>query len=272
MSKQIGVFSNKCIGVSSCSDCIATCSIDMFTVTDNKITAIDRNLCTNCTECYKACPSDALKQWGREMSVAEAMEIIRKDKSYYLENNGGVTISGGEALLQPEFVREVFESCQAEGIHTCVETALHVKPEVVSSVLAVSDMVITDIKHLDPLVHKRHVGASNEQILENIKMISKSGTPLIIRVPIIPGFNDDREVIADIGRFVVEELDNKIVQMQLLRFRPLGQEKYESLGIDYKMEIVKERSQFEQEIQEYAQLLRDMGIAAYAGATQKINI
>lgn len=272
---QIGIFSNKCIGTEGCSDCITACpegNEEMFVISENKIIGIDRDKCTNCTKCYDACPSDAMKLWGKEMDVSEAMEIISKDKSFYKENNGGVTISGGEALMHPEFVRDVFTECQTEGIHTCVETALHVSSRVLDQVLPVTDMLITDIKHHDSEIHKQHVGVGNEKLLENMKKVADAGVPMIVRIPIIPGFNDDVEVVTKIGKFVKEELGDKVVQMQLLRFRPLGQEKYEALQMPYLMEITKERSDFEQEIRGYAKLLTEMGIPAYAGATHKIEI
>ncbi len=272
---QVGVFSNRCIGTEACGDCITACpegDEEMFTISDNKIIGINRDKCTNCTKCYDACPSDALKLWGREMNVEEAMEVIRKDKSFYEENNGGVTISGGEALMHPEFVREVFKQCRAEGIHTCVETALHVNPKVLDDVLPYTDMLITDIKHIDSDIHKEHVGVGNEKLLENMKLVANYKIPMIVRIPIIPGFNDDREVVSQIGDFVKNQLGDAVIQMQLLRFRPLGQEKYESLSIPYVMEVTKERSDFEQEIKEYASLLKAKGIAAYAGATQKIEL
>ncbi len=272
---QIGVFSNQCIGTDICSDCITACpegNEEMFSITDNKIVGIDRDKCTNCTKCYDVCPSDALKLWGREMTVDEVMEVIRKDKSFYAENNGGVTISGGEALLHPEFVSEVFKACQAEGIHTCVETALHVNAKALDLVLPYTDMLITDIKHSDSEIHKAHVGVGNEKLLENMKIVADRNIPMVVRIPVIPGFNDDAEVISQIGDFIVDNLGDNVVQMQLLRYRPLGQEKYEALNMPYIMEVTKERSDFEQEIRDYAAMLCKKGIKAYAGATQKIEI
>ncbi|WOO89370.1 glycyl-radical enzyme activating protein [Mollicutes bacterium LVI A0078] len=272
---QVGIFSNKCLGLEICGDCVQACpegDEEMFVITDSKIIGIDRDKCTNCTKCYDACPSDAMKLWGQETTVEEAMEIIRRDKKFYEENNGGVTISGGEALLHPDFITEVFTQCREEQIHTCVETALHVNERVLDQVLPVTDMLITDIKHYDSEIHKQHVGVGNEKLLENMKKVAASGIPMIVRIPIIPGFNDDKKVISEIGDFIVEELGDSVVQMQLLRFRPLGQEKYEALNMPYVMEITKERSDFEQEIKGYAELLRNKGINAYAGATQKIEM
>lgn len=272
---QVGVFSNKCLGLDICSDCIASCpegNEEMFTIIDNKVVGINRDKCTNCTKCYDACSTDAMKLWGTEMTVTEAMDIIIRDKEFYQENNGGVTVSGGEALLYPEFIQELFTRCRAEGIHTCLETALHVNSKIIEQVMPVTDMVITDIKHLNSDIHQANVGVENNRVLENMKNVAKWQVPMVVRIPVIPGFNDNVQAIEQIGDFVVNELSPSVVQMQLLRFRPLGQEKYEALDMQYAMEVTKERSDFEQEIKDYAQLLRDKGLNAYAGATVKIEV
>ncbi len=272
---QLGVYSMQCIGVDKCGDCITFCPQDgekVFTVEDNRITKIDRDLCDNCLKCYKVCPSDALKLWGKNMDVEEAMKVILADKDFYKDNCGGVTISGGESLMQPEFVRDVFKQCREEAIHTCLETALHVKSEVLEMVMPYTDMIITDIKHMDSKIHQQFIGATNAQVLENIKLIVKNEIPLVVRIPVIPGFNDNVESISAIGKFIVEELDNKVIQLQMLRFRPLGEEKYQSLGLEYPMEVTKERADFEGEIREYVEILCEMGINAFAGTTNKIVV
>ncbi len=273
--KQIALNKSKCIGVDICGDCINICpkkSENPFILSDGKIIGIDKNICDDCLKCYDECPSDALKIWGEDMTPLEAMEIIRKDKKFYKNNNGGVTISGGESLMQPEFVKEVFRLCKEENIHTCVETALHVSEAAIDMVMPYTDMIITDIKHLDSDIHKKYVGVGNEKVLENIKKLVKLDKPVILRIPVIPNFNDNIDDIIDIGNFILNELDNKIAQLQLLRFRPLGQEKYEGLGMEYKMEVVKEREKFEEEIKGYVVELEKMGIKAVAGASNLIEI
>lgn len=272
--KQIAVYKNQCIGVSKCGDCIKACpkqNENVFTIEDDKITQIDKSICDDCLLCYDECPSNALKVWGEEMTVDQAMKVILRDKDYYEKNSGGVTISGGEALMQPEFVREIFKRCKEEGIHTCVETALHVKPEILDDIMPYTDMVITDIKHMDSETHKKFIGFGNEQVLSNIKKLATFNKPIVLRIPVIPGFNDNLENITDIGNFIVNEIDNNVVQLQMLRFRPLGQEKYEGLGMPYKMEVTKEREDFETEIRSYVKALQEMGIRAFAGASNIIE-
>ncbi len=273
---QIGFYGNSCIGVDKCNDCVSVCGSKGIIVEDNKVVGTKRDLCTNCLDCFKECPTDTLKKWGEAMSVEEAMEIILRDKTYYEENNGGVTISGGEALLQPDFVRDVFKACRAEGIHTCVETALNISPDVLDDVFAYTDLIITDIKHMDPDKHKQRTGVNNKLIHENMIKISKGDIPIVLRIPVIPGFNDNEDDINAIGDFIVNEMNNNIVQLQMLRYRPLGLEKYEALGINYKMDEAefekKERSDFEDEIRGYVQLLKDKGINAFGGSTNKIDL
>ncbi|WKY47795.1 glycyl-radical enzyme activating protein [Eubacteriaceae bacterium ES3] len=268
--KQIAFYKNQCLGVSKCGGCVEVCPQNALIIEDDKVISIDRNLCDDCLKCYDECPSSALKVWGTDMTVEEAMAIIRKDKDYFSKNGGGVTVSGGEALLQSDFVKALFAKCQEEGIHTCLETALHVDAKELDKIMPYTDMVITDIKHINSEVHKKFIGTGNELVLSNIKKLAAFDKPIVLRIPVIPGFNDNLEDIKEIGEFIIDEIDNKVVQLQMLRFRPLGQEKYEGLQMPYKMEVTKERANFEAEIREYVKVLKDMGIMAYAGASNKI--
>lgn len=270
---QVGVYSSNCIGVSKCGFCLTACpKMDegALIVEDDKITAINREVCNNCLECYNACPSSALKLWGMEMQVEEVMKHIRKDRAFYDKSGGGVTISGGEALVQWQFCLEILKACKREDIHTCVETALSVSPKILPQILPYTDLIITDIKHMDSDIHKEHTGVGNELILSNIITIVKSGVPVILRTPIIPGFNDSKEDIDKIGDFILETLENRPEQVQILRFRPLGEEKYTSLGMPYLMsDINPERAEFENHIRELVERLKSRGIPAIAGTTQK---
>lgn len=276
MEPQIGFYGKSCIGIDICGDCMMPCMAKALIVEDNKVVGTNRLECSNCLGCFKECPSDALKKWGDQMTVDQAMDLIRRDKKYYEENNGGVTISGGEALLQPDFVREVFKKCKEEGIHTCVESALNIKPEVLDDVLPYTDMIITDIKHMDNDIHKERTGVNNGRIHENMIKIAKTDIPIVLRIPIVPGFNDNDKAISDIGDFIVNEMDNRVSQLQLLRYRPLGLEKYEALGMEYKMETrgfeKKDREDAENEIRRFVQILKDKGINAFGGSTNKIEL
>lgn len=266
---QVGVYLSSCIGVESCGYCLKACPRAALQIENGRVSGIDRDRCDNCLLCQEACPSGALKLWGKEMTVEEAMKFIVADRDYYGQE-GGVTLSGGEALLQWEFCRQVLRQCRREGIHTCVESALHVAPEALEAVLPYTDLFITDIKHMDSAVHRQHTGRGNERILDNIKRVAVSETPLIIRIPVIPGFNDSRQAIDAIGDFIERELEGRVRQVQVLRFRPLGEEKCASLGMKYRMEgINPERTMFENRIRELVSHLTDRGIPAIAGTNEK---
>jgi pyruvate formate lyase activating enzyme len=173
---------------------------------------------------------------GKTMTVSELMSEIRKDAPYYESSGGGVTFSGGEPLLYPDFVREVSKQCQEEGIHTAIETAGHVAWETFEMLMPYLDLVFFDIKHIDPDFHKIYTGVTNELILENLKKLSKVFAPIIIRVPVIPGYNDSVDVQQRIYEFV-RPLKN-IQRVELLPYHRLGISKYKGLGRDYKLQDI----------------------------------
>ncbi len=230
--KELGVYPSKCVG---CGMCVKSCPESGVPITfENGIIAAIRQgaSCDKCLKCADVCPGRAIKVWGDEYTVSELMEIIEKDRSFYERSGGGVTVSGGEVMLQWEFVLELLSACKKAGIHTCVESALKVDEDKLLKVLEFTDMVISDIKHMDPERHKAMVGSTNELTLSNIRKISGMGIPFIIRTPVIPGFNDTQSDIEAIGEFI-ESLPAKPIQYQLLPYRKMGTEKLESLGKPY---------------------------------------
>lgn len=273
--EQVGVFPTKCIGTEKCGDCADICpqGAETLRFRDGKIEEIDRTKCTDCMKCTTVCPTDSLKAWGRKMTVDEVMKLVLADRAFYDNTGGGVTISGGEALFQWEFVLEILKRCKEEGIHTCVESALNINRSVVEAVLPYCDMLITDIKMMDAEQHKKYTGAGNGLILDNIRYISSKRIPMVIRLPIIPGVNNNLHHVREVGRFMTEAMKERPVQVQFLRFRRLGEEKYRSLGMPYRMEDVDpERNAFEADIKEMVEVLRKFGLPAYAGTTHKINV
>lgn len=276
LKRQVGVYASKCIGIDQCGACLRACpksEENPFMIQEGKIVGIDRSICDECMKCQEECPSDALKSWGGEMDIKQVMKIIRADKSYYDKSGGGVTISGGESLLQWKFTLELLKACKKEGIHTCVETALGVDRSIVEEIIPFCDMFITDIKHMDSEIHKKYTGIGNEQILENIKRLAASGRPLVLRLPIIPEVNDTEDHIRLVSRFIITELKHKVCQVQLLRFRHLGEEKYESLGLPYHMKAVNpDREEYEAHIKKLVKILEELHIPAFAGTTHKITV
>jgi len=267
------VYPDKCITIEKCGVCIKACKQNALLVAKNgMVLAVDRKKCARCGSCADACFTGALKLWGKKYSVSEVMEILLRDKAYYDKSGGGITFSGGEALLQPEFIRKVFIRCKNEGIHTCVESALHVPRDAINAVLDYTDMFIADIKTMDDLVHHEFCGVGTELIQSNMKWIAEIGIPLIVRIPVIQGINSSVENITAIGHFILQELKNKPVQVQLLPFRRLGTEKYISLNLDYPFEYYKEptREEWEKNVLDLCSLLEGMGIPARPGANKKL--
>lgn len=268
---QLGIYPTSCIGVDKCGKCLNVCPHGALLVKDNKVAGVRRELCDTCLACLAQCPTTALKQWGRKMTVEQVMEEILRDRAFYSRSGGGVTISGGEALYQWQFTKAILECCRAEKIHTCVESALFVSPDILDEILPLTDLLITDIKLMDSEKHKTCTGVENERILDNIRRVAESGIPLVIRLPIIPGINDNDAHVTRAAGFI-QSLGNGVRQVQFLRFRRLGEEKYVSLGMTYHMENVDPpREEFEARIRELVQIMSERGIPAYAGTTHKIN-
>ena len=273
---EIGVYANRCIGTDKCGLCLTTCpeSPKPFIIEDKTVTTINRQTCVACGKCADACPANALVIWGKKMTVPEVMEVILKDMPYYQKSGGGVTLSGGEVLLQWRFARELLQECRKHGIHTCVESSLHIKPEILEEILPFIDLVITDIKHMDSAQHLINSGVGNELILENIKRVVLSNSPLIIRIPVIPDHNNSEDNIRATAEFIRKELNNRVLQVQLLPYRQLGTEKYASLGLKYPMpdNAVVERSVWEKNIKELAEIMKTYKIPAVAGTTTSVKL
>ena len=268
---QVGVFTTKCIGCGYCLKVCAERGKNALIIGGNHIVGINRQLCDNCLKCEEECMSGALTIWGKKMTVDDAMDVIRRDREFYERSGGGVTLSGGEALLQWQFCRDLLKRCKEEDIHTCVESALHVNPKAIDEVAPYIDLFITDIKQMDSTTHKKFTGVGNELILSNIKKLVEMDMPLIIRMPIIPGFNDNETYIDATANFILNELHNKPVQIQMLKYRPLGEEKAGTLGLPLQMKgmTVEDGEGFELQIRSYVKQMNDRGIPAIPGTKKK---
>ncbi|WP_414151453.1 glycyl-radical enzyme activating protein [Acetobacterium carbinolicum] len=270
---QVGVFAKKCIGVEKCGYCLKVCAKQdrkALEVVDGKIIRINRDVCDNCLLCEQECTSGNLTLWGKKMTVEDAMEVVRRDRAFYDRSGGGVTLSGGEPLLQWRFCKDLLKLCKAEGINTCLESALHVNPKILDEVAPYIDLFITDIKQMDSGIHKKFTGVGNELILSNIKKLVDMEMPLIIRMPIIPGFNDNTEHIDNASDFILNNLNNKPKLIQMLRYRPLGEEKAKTLGLpELMMNTEVDREEFEKLIIGFVKRMNDKGIPAIAGTSEK---
>ncbi|MDD3340195.1 MAG: glycyl-radical enzyme activating protein [Lachnospiraceae bacterium] len=175
------------------------------------------------------------KTMGRDVTVEEVMETVEKDRAYYRRSGGGLTLSGGESLCQPEFARDLLRAAKASGMSTAMESMGCAKWETIASILPYLDQYLMDIKHMNPDKHREFTGKSNELMLENARKIAASGlTELSIRVPVIPSFNDTVDEIKAIAAFA-DKLDG-VKRIHLLPYHRLGQDKYEGLGREYTMQ------------------------------------
>jgi pyruvate formate lyase activating enzyme len=162
----------------------------------------ERSRCTRCGSCVEACPADARELAGREYRVAELLEAIERDRVFYDTSDGGVTFSGGEPLAQAGFLVDCLRECRRRGLHTAVDTCGLAPRETLLEIAELTDLVLYDLKHMDPDRHRAETGADNRIILDNLRALSARGTELWIRVPLIPGFNDDPENIDATGAFL----------------------------------------------------------------------
>ncbi|HUV53652.1 MAG TPA: glycyl-radical enzyme activating protein [Candidatus Krumholzibacteriaceae bacterium] len=185
----------RCIGCRSCEE---SCPEGAVTIEDKLV--IDEEKCVRCGSCVDECYAEALELVGREMSVEEVMEEVRRDSTFYRESGGGVTFSGGEPLMQPMFLAELLEACKREGFHTAVDTSGHAEQAALEKIMEYTDLYLYDVKHMDPIQHKKFTGASNELVLSNLALLR--GRAVVVRVPLVPGVNDDEDNIRRMGEYV----------------------------------------------------------------------
>ena len=230
-SQEVMVTSTKCIG---CGKCIEVCP----TGAAKKKNPLEAKwLCVVCGSCVEACPSTARQMIGQYMSLNEVMKEVEKDILFYQRSKGGVTVSGGEPLMQADFVRILLKSCQEKGIHAAIETCGFAKWKDFKKVLEYVDLVLYDIKHMDTQKHKELTGVGNELILQNAKKVAELGKKMIIRVPVIPDINDSLENMKSIAKFV--RTLSGVTKIHLLSYHRLGESKYNRLGKKYALKEIK---------------------------------
>lgn len=219
---------NLCI---RCNTCMDTCLQGAITPSEDgrPITSPDR--CILCGDCVEACPTGAREITGREVTVAGMLAEIEKDIIFYDESGGGVTFSGGEPLRQPDFLFALLKACKEREIHTAVDTSGFASPQILDRIREYTDLFLYDLKLMDDEKHRRFTGVSNALILENLRRLSSRGSSIIVRVPIIPGINDDDENVTKIGEFVAAL--PRLPQVDILPYHATGTEKYRRLGKEY---------------------------------------
>ena len=221
---QLAYYTHKCIG---CGECIPVCLNQAHTIGQNGH-QLNRERCNGCGNCEAACLGEALKLFGKEITVEEAVRIALEDRVFYAEN-GGVTLSGGEPLLQAEFCAAVASALREHHIGTAIDTCGCVPWSAFERLLPLSDIFLFDMKHIDPDAHRKLTGQDNALILDNLRKLSDAGARIEIRMPLVPGCNDSDETLDGIGRFLSEI---HIEKMRILPYHSMARSKYAALGLE----------------------------------------
>lgn len=224
---QIGWDAEKCIG---CLRCVQACPRHAITRDASRLIT-DYGACNSCLECVKICPARSRKQYGRCVDVESVFEEVIRDVGFYRSTNGGVTVSGGEPLMQGDFTRALFKLCREARIHTALDTSGYAKAETLDAVLDETDLVLLDLKQMDQAMHKRFTGVDPGLILDNLKRIDERRIPTWIRTPIVPGYTDQEENIKAIAGIV--EGTACVERWELLPYHGFGSKKYSELQMRY---------------------------------------
>jgi pyruvate formate lyase activating enzyme len=221
---EIFFTASKCIG---CLFCARMCERGGHRF-ENGVHIFDRSGCIRCGECTKECYPQALEIAGKEMTVEEVVAEVKKDQAFYENSGGGMTLSGGEPLMQFEFTREILEAAKTAGFHTCLETCGYATAEKVMAVRSLTDLFLYDVKETDAVKHREHAGVPNDRILANLSALSDAGAAIVLRCAIIPGLNDRPDHFAAVAR-LAETLAG-VQAVDVLPYHPLGTSKSQRLG------------------------------------------
>jgi len=222
--------------IRDCEECLPVCEFISKKTSSGPTIEIDRSRCTNCGRCVRACPTKALHLAGESVSVEEVMLQVERDTCFYKNSGGGITLSGGEPLFQHKFARDLLRRSKERGIHTVLDTSGFAEWTLLEEVVEFADLILYDLKCVDDTMHRELTGASNKLILENAMRLSRRNIPMIIRIPIIPGMNDEEKEIGRAARFI-RGLDS-VPGVELLPYHRLGASKYPALGRKYSIEHV----------------------------------
>ncbi len=230
---EISFSGDSCI---KCGECFTTCPAGAIIPDAKEYLKIDREICTNCGECCEGCSSKALKLIGQHIAEEESFSIVLKDILFYRNSKGGVTLSGGEPTTQPEFCLGLLKKCHGYNISTAMESCLYTEWEVLKRILLYLDLIYVDIKCMDTKKHKTFTGKPNELILDNAIKVDKCQVPIIVRVPVVPGYTDDEENIKATSEFVAG-LSN-VIRIELLPYHRLAVSEYKRLQRNYELEYL----------------------------------
>ncbi len=267
---QLQWISHKCIG---CNTCIKICQQNTLELNTEGM-KINRDKCNSCGDCVEECPSTALSMFGRLWNLKDLYSEIDKDKLYYLQSGGGITVSGGEPTLQPGIVEELLKICKENRISTALDTCGYASRSIYERLLPYVDLILLDIKEIDSEKHKEFTGVSNEIILDNAiwiaKFVKEKNKKMWIRTPLIPRYTATDENIKGIGKFIVEKLQNLPHRWDLLAFNNLCTAKYERLDIEWS--LMNEPLMAKKEMERFHEIAKETGVrkSYWSGLTRNI--
>jgi pyruvate formate lyase activating enzyme len=248
----------KCIG---CETCVENCPVHALTLTPEGIVT-DTSLCDLCGICAEVCPTKAMEMSGKLVTVEEIMARVRREMVMIDQSQGGITISGGEPMMQSDFLIELLDACGREGVHRAVDTAGLTRTETLLEVARRTDLFLYDLKMMDPERHKKFTGVSNETILHNLRELAGAGANINIRIPLIRGVNADEDNIRQTAEFVAS-LKGEKKAVSLLPYHNIAIHKYGKLGQEYDAREMEEPSAAE--VETAIRIFAEWGIDAVVG-------
>ena len=241
-----------------CDDCLTVCPNDAVTRQGNAI-QIDRTRCKVSGECAAVCNAEALQVIGKKMTVQQVIAEIERDTVFYEQSGGGVTFTGGEPLAQPLFLLDLLAACRERGISVALDTCGYAPWPVLNKISPLVDLFLYDLKLIDEPRHHQWTGVSNKLILSNLRQLLEGGLKILIRIPIIPGINDDEENLRQTGTFLAS-LPN-VPPLELLPYHDIAQGKYAGLGREYKLPKILSPTPVRME--EIASMMQAYGLQIY---------
>ena len=242
---------------SYCLTCVVACPNGAITHEDNKI-IINEDKCVGCLTCVNSCPNRALSYEGDYQTIEEIVDICMQDIDFYEESGGGVTISGGEGMSQPEFLKRLIAELKKNSVHVAIETTGYVKKETFEELARELDLLLFDVKHYDREKHYNGTKVYNDLIVENLKWAIDNGIEVLPRIPVIPDFNDSLEDAEGLAKLLVEVGAKKV---QLLPFHQFGEKKYELLNRNYKYK--NKKALYPEDLEEYQKIFEDKGLNCF---------